>query len=162
MTSTSLGTQLKALRLRRGWSVAQLARAAEYTEGAIYHIESGDREPMSSTLAALARALDVSADELLGLEPTSDFRPAEDVPVRDVLVRLGLPEELLESEEKWGAFINIAAMIAQLPAAVAVELETFIGGVFWRDQGEDPPVPEPHLPAEEFRYSEPEESTGTG
>ena len=66
MTEATLGAKIKLYRLRKDWSVAQLARAAEYTEGAIYHIEAGRRKPMSGTLSRIADALDVSTDDLLG------------------------------------------------------------------------------------------------
>jgi len=66
MDIAQLGARIKQHRLHKDWSVAQLARASEYTEPAIYRIEAGDREPLSGTLARIADALNVSTDELLG------------------------------------------------------------------------------------------------
>jgi len=53
-------------------SIAQVARNAELTESAVYRIESADRaKPRADTIAALARALGVTTDELLDMEPPS-------------------------------------------------------------------------------------------
>jgi len=68
-TSGFSGRRLRTLRHQRSLSVAELARAVEKTESAIYRLEAENRaQPRADTIEALARALDVSADELLGLE----------------------------------------------------------------------------------------------
>jgi len=52
-------------------SIAELARAAELTESTIYRLEAEGRKPRSDTLQALAEALNVSADDILGLDQSS-------------------------------------------------------------------------------------------
>jgi len=65
-----IGKRLRWLRTERGMSIAEVARKAELTESAVYRIESAARaKPQADTIAALARALGVSTDELLGMEP---------------------------------------------------------------------------------------------
>jgi transcriptional regulator with XRE-family HTH domain len=67
MMASRIGTALKAARVRRGWSRETLAHHSGVSWSAIAQIESGRREDVrSSTLAALARALDVSVDYLIG------------------------------------------------------------------------------------------------
>jgi len=68
MASSSIGKRVRSLRASRGWSIAELARNAVLTESAVYKIENKpNAQPQPDTIAALARALTVSADELLGL-----------------------------------------------------------------------------------------------
>src|SRR5690554_6146835 len=63
------GKRIRDYRHRRGLSIAELARRSELTESTIYRLEAEERKPRSDTLQALASALDVTTDELLGLEP---------------------------------------------------------------------------------------------
>lgn len=61
------GARLKKLREDRGLTQVQLAEAAGTIPRNISHYEGGLAWPMAATLSALARVLEVSADELLGL-----------------------------------------------------------------------------------------------
>lgn len=47
-------------RKRRGWTQADVARAAGMKQSAVARLESGDRDPQMSTVLAVARALGVS------------------------------------------------------------------------------------------------------
>ena len=70
MVTGAIGRRVRELRANRRWSIADLARRANLTESAVYKIETNpNAQPQPNTLASLARALDVSADELLGLSP---------------------------------------------------------------------------------------------
>jgi transcriptional regulator with XRE-family HTH domain len=62
--------RLKAARRRRGWSREELALRSGMSWSAITQIESGRRRhPRPATVLALARALGVTADYLLGCLP---------------------------------------------------------------------------------------------
>jgi transcriptional regulator with XRE-family HTH domain len=67
MNSSHIGTSLKAARERLGWSRETLAHHSGVSWSAIAQIESGRRRDVrSSTLSALAEALGVSVDYLIG------------------------------------------------------------------------------------------------
>jgi transcriptional regulator with XRE-family HTH domain len=55
----------------RGVTQSQLAEETHLTEAAISRYLSNTREPKAIAVAAIARALNVSADDLLGLAQTS-------------------------------------------------------------------------------------------
>ena len=59
---------LKRLREEQNLTRQELAYAAGITSAAIGYYESGKREPQASTLVAIANALHVSTDMLLGYE----------------------------------------------------------------------------------------------
>ena len=62
-----IGARVRAARVRLGWSRETLASAAGVSFSAVVQIESGRRgEPRIATVAALAAALDVSVDYLIG------------------------------------------------------------------------------------------------
>ncbi len=67
MTITVNG-KLKAIRERRGMSKSELARRADTTYQTILNIENGRYEPGARTLARIARALDVSLDDLVDID----------------------------------------------------------------------------------------------
>jgi transcriptional regulator with XRE-family HTH domain len=71
-----LATRLKATRESRALSQTALARRIRTSQGLLSVIEAGKRPEVSAMVVArLARALDVSADYLLGL--TDVERPSE-------------------------------------------------------------------------------------
>lgn len=76
-TAMTIGDRIRQLRHKARLSVAELARAAQLTENTIYRLEGESRQPRADTVLALAAALDVSADELLGID-TPSIRPVED------------------------------------------------------------------------------------
>lgn len=63
----TIGARIAAARERAGLSKAVAARRAEIGWDALHAIEQDRREPSAKTLAAICRALNASADELLGL-----------------------------------------------------------------------------------------------
>lgn len=65
----SFGPRLASLRKARGLTQVQLAEATKATQRSISYYENDDGVPPSSIVMALAQALQVSADELLGLKP---------------------------------------------------------------------------------------------
>lgn len=62
--------RLKEARELRGLSQAQLAATAGLPAAAVSHFESGPRKPSFDNLKALAAALDVTTDYLLGRSDT--------------------------------------------------------------------------------------------
>lgn len=63
----TLGERLRLARIRRNWSLRDLAAAAGMTHTPLYNIETGKSEPSAETIRRLCAALSVSADWLLGL-----------------------------------------------------------------------------------------------
>jgi transcriptional regulator with XRE-family HTH domain len=67
---TAFGKRLFALRKTRGLTQVQLADALGTTQRVISYYETEAELPPSTAIIPLARVLEVSADELLGLKPT--------------------------------------------------------------------------------------------
>ncbi|AUH64145.1 helix-turn-helix domain-containing protein [Paracoccus zhejiangensis] len=65
-TAVSFGDRLVSAREARRLNQSELARKAGLQPAAIGHFEKGRRNPSFANIRALARALDVSADYLLG------------------------------------------------------------------------------------------------
>lgn len=65
------GERLRYYMSLRGVTQSQLAEGVHLTEAAISRYLSNDREPKAVAVAAMARVLNVSADDLLGLNQTS-------------------------------------------------------------------------------------------
>lgn len=62
----AIGCRLVRLREKAGLTQAQLAQMAGVPPGTLKNWETGHREPMASALPALAAALQVTTDDLLG------------------------------------------------------------------------------------------------
>ena len=60
--------RLKELRLEKGISQDQLAKATGISQSAIAHWEIGERIPNAYAIIILARFFNVSTDYLLGVE----------------------------------------------------------------------------------------------
>src|SRR5258707_9820518 len=72
METTRIGASLRAARARLGWSREALAYHSGVSWSAIAQIETGRRKDVRlSSLAALAEALDVSVDFLIGATSTT-------------------------------------------------------------------------------------------
>lgn len=65
-------TRLREARDLRGLSQAQLAAKAKLPPASVSHFESGPRKPSFENLKALASALDVTTDYLLGRSDRPD------------------------------------------------------------------------------------------
>jgi len=64
----SIGTQIKELRQRAGLTQVQLAQAAGITQASVARYESDQKVPTGLRLAALARALKVPMETLVGAQ----------------------------------------------------------------------------------------------
>jgi transcriptional regulator with XRE-family HTH domain len=71
---TAVGPRLRALRRRRGVTLAELAAATGISESTLSRLESGQRRPNLELLLPLARAHGVPLDELVGAPLTGDPR----------------------------------------------------------------------------------------
>lgn len=72
---TGFGRRLVAARRARRMTQIELARAMGTTQRAISYYETQVEFPPGEALASLARALHVSADQLLGLAPAPPLAP---------------------------------------------------------------------------------------
>jgi len=95
---SSFGPRLATLRKARGLTQVQLAEAANTTQRSISYYENDDGVPPSSVVMGLAQALQVSADELLGLKPPPKAAPL-------------MTEQNPETRRLWKRF----QVVAQLP-----------------------------------------------
>lgn len=75
--TTDFGVRLIALRQARGMTQIQLAAAIASTQRAVSYYETGGGYPTPQALVALAKALDVTSDELLGIKPVKKDRTAD-------------------------------------------------------------------------------------
>jgi transcriptional regulator with XRE-family HTH domain len=67
MDKESFGARLIAARERRDMTGDQLAKRADIDPSQISHFECGRRQPGADNIRKLAKALDITADFLLGL-----------------------------------------------------------------------------------------------
>jgi transcriptional regulator with XRE-family HTH domain len=70
----AVGPRLRALRTRRGATLAQLSRATGISVSTLSRLESGERRATLELLLPLARVHGVPLDELVGAPPTGDPR----------------------------------------------------------------------------------------
>jgi transcriptional regulator with XRE-family HTH domain len=66
---SSFGERLQAIRKARGLTHVQLAQAADTTQRAISYYETEPGFPPAPAVIALASALQVTTDQLLGVKP---------------------------------------------------------------------------------------------
>lgn len=70
----AVGPRLRVLRLRREWTLAELATVTAISVSTLSRLESGQRRPNLELLLPLARAYGVPLDELVGAPATGDPR----------------------------------------------------------------------------------------
>lgn len=63
-----MGQRVQRLRLAKGFSQSQLARAAGIPIGTLKNWEQDRRAPLLDTAAKIAKALSISLDELAGID----------------------------------------------------------------------------------------------
>jgi transcriptional regulator with XRE-family HTH domain len=96
-TLEGFGPRLAALRQARGITQTELGDAVGASQRVIAYYESDAAQPPGSLLVDLARALKVSADELLGLEPVTEKTPPK---TARLLKRLRRVEELPPADQR--------------------------------------------------------------
>lgn len=76
----TLGTRLRQARERKGWTLLEVSEAAGVDKSILSRIESGDRLDFRvSTAVAICHALDISLDELTGLDSDVPSRMIHDL-----------------------------------------------------------------------------------
>src|SRR5258706_15691134 len=70
-------SRVRAARIERGFSQAELAEATGLTRQAIYSIESNHYLPNVTTALRLAQTLDRRVEDLFGLEPAGNLVDGE-------------------------------------------------------------------------------------
>lgn len=84
-----IGPALRALRERRGWTLAELARKASVSRSQVWRVEQGRSVPSYLTLARLAEALDVEVTYFTSFESTATELDRD---LSDYLSRVGIPK----------------------------------------------------------------------
>ncbi len=89
--------RLRLFRQERGWTQAQLARAAGVSPATVSRLELGEERPRESTVRALATALHVEPERLLGLAGQAALFPTGDEQRMDLIRRIvGLTDAQVE------------------------------------------------------------------
>jgi transcriptional regulator with XRE-family HTH domain len=70
----AVGPRLRALRQRKGFTLAELSEATGNSVSTLSRLESGQRRPTLELLLPLARVYQVQLDELVGAPSTGDPR----------------------------------------------------------------------------------------
>lgn len=97
---TDFGKRLSALRKARGLTQVQLAKAAGATQRAISYYENEAGYPPAPAVIALARALRVTTDELLGVKPVKRDRREGDPELRRLWKKFQQVASLPEKDQR--------------------------------------------------------------
>jgi transcriptional regulator with XRE-family HTH domain len=108
-----IGARLREWRKRQGMSQAELAAELGINQTAVSDYETGEARIHAAMLAALARVLRTSADELLGLSSARTARGTGPAPDRRFLRRLERLDRLSRRDQQ--ALLNtIDAYLAKV------------------------------------------------
>jgi len=113
---SAFGARLAAIRKARNLTQVQLAEAAGTTQRAISYYETEAGFPPAPAIIDLARALEVSTDELLGIRPSRTARFDEDADTRRLWKRFQQVAALPEKDRK--------AVIRLINSLVSLRTET--------------------------------------
>jgi transcriptional regulator with XRE-family HTH domain len=91
---------LQSIRKARGFTQVQLAQAAGTTQRAISYYETEAGFPPAPAVIVLAKALQITTDELLGVKPPKVERMEEDSEARRMWKRFQMVSELPERDQK--------------------------------------------------------------
>jgi len=97
---TSFGERLTSIRKARGLTQVQLAEVAGTTQRAISYYETEAGFPPAPAVIDLAKALQVSTDELLGIKPPKVERIDSDPETRRLWRRFQQIAALPEKDQK--------------------------------------------------------------
>jgi transcriptional regulator with XRE-family HTH domain len=98
--TTSFGARLQSIRRARGFTQVQLAEAAGTTQRAISYYETEAGFPPAPAVIVLAKALQITTDELLGVKPRKVERMEEDSEARRMWKRFQMVSQLPERDQK--------------------------------------------------------------
>lgn len=108
-----LAARLKALRLARGWSLAQLSLRSKLSRPYLSRLETGSRQPSLAALVSLARTYETPLHSLLEAHPPSDRTP--------IVIHGGQPQIYrgnglrFRSVSGDGAMVNLSAVQVTVP-----------------------------------------------
>lgn len=98
--SVDFASRLRKTRENRELSQSELAREAGMQPSAIAHFEAGRRKPSFDNVRALARALKVSADYLLGTHAaTTAFRDEDKLSAKDRLFIQNIIDTMIKGKK---------------------------------------------------------------
>ena len=98
---SDFGQRLVSLRRARGVTQVQLADSIGSTQRAISYYENHADYPPAPVVAAMAKALRISSDELLGLKPSRQRAPVEnDAELRRIWRKFQRVLELPEKDQR--------------------------------------------------------------
>jgi transcriptional regulator with XRE-family HTH domain len=97
---TSFGERLQNIRKARGMTQVQLAEVAQTTQRAVSYYETEAGFPPVPAVIALAKALKISTDELLGMKPPKVERVNDDSEARRQWKRFQMISTLPERDQK--------------------------------------------------------------
>ena len=112
---TCFGERLQTIRKARGLTQVQLAEAAETTQRAVSYYETEAGFPPAPAVISLAKALNVTTDELLGLKPPKISRAEDDSEVRRQWKKFQMISTLPERDQK-----AVVRLINSLVAASSI------------------------------------------
>lgn len=93
-------SRLRKTRETRELSQSELAREAGMQPSAIAHFEAGRRKPSFDSVRALAKALKVSADYLLGAQAaTTAFRDEDKLSAKDRLFIQNIIDTMIKDKK---------------------------------------------------------------
>src|SRR5690349_7017128 len=96
----SFAYRLREMREKRELSQSELARDAGMQPSAIAHFEAGRRKPSFDNVRALARALKVSGDYLLGTQAaTTAFRDEDKLSKNDRIFIQNLIDTMIKDKK---------------------------------------------------------------
>lgn len=116
---TSFGERLQSIRKARRLAQVQLAEAAATTQRAVSYYETEAGLPPAPAVIALAQALGVTSDELLGLK-TPKVAPVQEDP---------------EARRQWKRFQMIATLPERDQKAVVRLIHSLVAGSSLRKNG---------------------------
>jgi transcriptional regulator with XRE-family HTH domain len=97
---TDFGRRLVSLRKARGLTQVQLAKAASTTQRAISYYENEPGYPPAPAVIALAQALRVTTDELLGVKALKQDRRGEAPESQRLWKKFKLVADLPEKDQR--------------------------------------------------------------
>ena len=118
---SDFGRRLAAIRLERGLTQIELAEAIGSNQRLLSYYENVADHPPAAVIAELARALKVSADELLRLKPLRVDRSKEDPEARRLWKKFQQVLELPEKDRR--AVIRLVSSLVESKRRVGAERE---------------------------------------
>jgi len=115
----SIGKRIQTLRKRKGWSQEMLAEKLNISRNTLTKLEGGFRDFKTTEMLSIAKALGVSTDYLLGLEPACDHATA------DICKETALAPEAVDALRMLANDINTHSELTELVRVKSSAIEDF-------------------------------------